>query len=104
FEDLPVLGNFREAIISRYGKVFEPNIPETAKDDKQDESITYEIKTIKTALCIESREGIIYIFIPPMEYLEHYLDLVASIESTALKLNIPVRIEGYEQPRDSRME
>ena len=39
-----------------------------------------------------------------MEYLEHYLDMVASIEATALKLNLPVRIEGYEPPRDNRME
>ena len=33
-----------------------------------------------------------------MDYLEHYLDMVASIEATAAKLNIPVRIEGYEPP------
>ena len=39
-----------------------------------------------------------------MEYLEHYLDVVASIEATAARLNIPVRIEGYEPPRDYRME
>ncbi len=26
--------------------------------------------------------------------------MVASIEATAAKLNIPVRIEGYEPPRD----
>ena len=43
----------------------------------------YEVPVIKTALCVEAREGIIYIFLPPMDYLEHYLDLVASIEATA---------------------
>jgi uncharacterized protein (DUF2126 family) len=36
--------------------------------------------------------------------LEHYLDIVASIEATAAALNMPVRIEGYEPPRDARME
>ncbi len=40
----------------------------------------------------------------PMDYLEHYLDMVASIEGTAAKLNMPIRIEGYEPPRDYRME
>ena len=30
--------------------------------------------------------------------------MVATIESTAAKLNIPVRIEGYEPPRDYRVE
>ncbi len=39
-----------------------------------------------------------------MHYLEHYLDAMASIEATAVKLNIPVRIEGYEPPRDNRLE
>ena len=56
-------------------------------------------------LCVwKSREGIIYIFLPPMDYLEHYLDMIASIEATAAKFNMPVRIEGYEPPRDYRME
>ncbi len=39
-----------------------------------------------------------------MDYLEHYLDVIAAIESTAEKLSTPVRIEGYEPPRDYRLE
>jgi uncharacterized protein (DUF2126 family)/transglutaminase-like putative cysteine protease len=66
--------------------------------------ILFEVPTIRTALCVEVREGILYIFLPPMEYIEHYFDVVATIESTAAKLNIPVRIEGYEPPRDYRVE
>ena len=52
---------------------------------KEEEEIKplYEVPVIKTALCVEARDGIIYIFLPPMDYLEHYLDLVASIEATA---------------------
>jgi uncharacterized protein (DUF2126 family) len=53
---------------------------------------------------VEAREGVLYLFLPPLKYIEHYLDLVASIEATALKLKMPVRIEGYEPPRDYRME
>ena len=118
FEDLPVLGNFHETITSRYGLVYEHPEPkqkikyqealneEKNKPEKEEEEIKplYEIPVIKTALCVEAREGIIYIFLPPMDYLEHYLDLVASIEATAARLNMPVRIEGYEPPRDYRME
>ncbi len=81
-------------------------IPEQVPEQEQAayEKYLIEVETIKTALCIEPREGIIYIFIPPMEYLEHYLDLIASIEATAERLQIPVRIEGYEPPRDYRIE
>jgi uncharacterized protein (DUF2126 family)/transglutaminase-like putative cysteine protease len=118
FEELPVLANFHETITSRYGLVYEhPVIAQKIKyqrnvgDEKDKKKIKeeevkplYEVPVIKTALCVESRDGIIYVFLPPMDYLEHYLDLVASIEATAEKLNLPVRIEGYEPPRDYRME
>ena len=40
---------------------------------------------------------------PPLIYAEHYMDLLASIEKTAEKLNLKVVIEGYEMPRDNRV-
>ena len=80
--------------------------PEPKKEEEKaaGNEPVFEVYTIKKSLCVESREGMIYIFIPPVDYVEHYLDLVASIEATAEKLKIPVRIEGYEPPRDYRME
>jgi uncharacterized protein (DUF2126 family) len=62
------------------------------------------IDTIRTAICAEVREGRLHIFMPPFSYLEQYLDLIAAIERTASELKMPVRIEGYEPPRDWRME
>jgi uncharacterized protein (DUF2126 family)/transglutaminase-like putative cysteine protease len=105
FEELPGLGDFHESIQTRYGQVSDQGMNRvlTMEAEREDE-VEYPIKTIKTAICVESREGIIYIFMPPTEYLEHYLDLLASVEATALKLGIPVRIEGYEPPRDYRIE
>lgn len=58
---------------------------------------------VRTALCIEAREGRICIFMPPLEYLEDYVELVAALEETAVKLKLPVVIEGYEPPRDPRL-
>ncbi len=125
FEELQPLAFFHETISERYGKVYEQPAPPKLQSKKEtpaeketdplkkkkEESekeepanILFDVKTIITALCIEPRDGILYIFIPPMEYLEHYLDIIASIEATASKLKIPVRIEGYEPPRDNRME
>ena len=77
---------------------------EAAAQEEEIRKIRFEVPTIKTALCVEARDGIIYIFLPPLQYIEHYLDLVASIEATAAKLHIPVRVEGYEPPRDNRTE
>lgn len=58
----------------------------------------------KTALVIEMRDGKLFIFFPPLSYIEHYLALIAAVEKTAGTLNIPVMIEGYDPPSDKRME
>ncbi len=78
-------------------------IVEKAKEKPDEVKLTEEIFTVRTALTIEPREGKIYIFFPPLTHLEHYLDLLASVEATAEKLKIPVIIEGYEAPKDSRI-
>jgi len=99
FEELPALGNYQHAVNSRY-----THAPLPTKQPQAPQTIEHDVPVIKTTLCTEVREGILYIFLPPMDYLEHYLDAISSIEATAEKLNIPVRIEGYEPPRDYRME
>ena len=61
-------------------------------------------KTIQTALCVEPRDGRLYVFIPPLTHLEHYLGLLEAIEATAEALEMPVIIEGYEVPHDWRIQ
>ena len=58
----------------------------------------------RTALCAEPRGGHLYLFMPPLQRLEDYLELVAAIEATASALGVPVILEGYEPPRDPRLE
>ncbi|MEZ4775235.1 MAG: transglutaminase family protein [Bacteroidia bacterium] len=62
------------------------------------------VKTIRTALCVEPRDGNLYIFLPPLESTESALDLLASIEKVAEELQIPVVIEGYQLPYDYRLD
>ena len=58
----------------------------------------------RTALCVEPRGGCLYLFMPPLSYLEHYLELLAAIEIAAQELNLPVIIEGYDPPTDYRLQ
>ena len=57
----------------------------------------------RTAMCAEARNGVLYIFMPPAGRLESYLELVAAVEATAADLSQPVVLEGYEPPRDPRL-
>ncbi|HEY3593948.1 MAG TPA: transglutaminase family protein, partial [Polyangiaceae bacterium] len=58
---------------------------------------------VRTALCVEPRDGILHIFLPPIQSLEDFLDLSAAIESTAQELGQKVRLEGYHPPNDQRL-
>ena len=44
---------------------------------------------VRTALCVETRGGVIHVFMPPVERIEQYLDLVSAIEATAIELSMP---------------
>ena len=58
---------------------------------------------VRTALCVEPRNGRLYVFMPPLMVIDDYLDLLAAIEDTAAHLKMPVLIEGYTPPYDSRI-
>ena len=58
----------------------------------------------RTALCLQPRDGRIYLFMPPLAHVEQYLELVAAIEATAAAEALPVLLEGYEPPRDPRLD
>jgi uncharacterized protein (DUF2126 family)/transglutaminase-like putative cysteine protease len=58
---------------------------------------------VRTALCVEAREGRLHVFMPPPTSAEDYVDLLAAIEDTAAHLEMPVVIEGYPPPDDPRL-
>jgi uncharacterized protein (DUF2126 family) len=58
---------------------------------------------VRTALCVEQRDRIVNVFLPPLASVEDYLSLVAAIESAAVKHSIVLRFEGYAPPRDHRL-
>lgn len=83
----------------RNGSHHAQSIPEeSAEEASQFEPI------VRTAMCVEPRGGVIHVFMPPVERIEQYLDLVSAIEATADELSMPVRIEGYPPPYDYRMD
>ena len=69
-------------------------LPEKTADGK---------KLVRTALCIEVRDGRLYVFVPPFETVEPYFALLTLIENAAATLKLRVRLEGYGPPHDARV-
>jgi uncharacterized protein (DUF2126 family)/transglutaminase-like putative cysteine protease len=59
---------------------------------------------VRTALCVQPRDGRLHVFMPPITKLEGYLELVAAIEKSAKIIELPVVIEGYTPPADGRLQ
>jgi uncharacterized protein (DUF2126 family) len=59
---------------------------------------------IRSAMCVEPREGRLYVFMPPLRRLEDYLNLLRAVEATAAAMEMPVVIEGYTPPTDPRVQ
>jgi uncharacterized protein (DUF2126 family) len=58
---------------------------------------------IRSALCVEVREGRLHVFLPFLAVLADYLDVIAAVEDTCRHLQMPVWLEGYAPSADSRV-
>ncbi|MBX9907659.1 MAG: transglutaminase family protein [Beijerinckiaceae bacterium] len=75
--------------------------PGSGAQDRTEQEIGGE--HVRTALSLEVRDNVLCVFLPPVEKLEDYLELIASVEAVATELGQPVHIEGYSPPHDPRL-
>jgi uncharacterized protein (DUF2126 family) len=54
---------------------------------------------IRTALCVEPRDGSLFVFVPPLKSAARFCELIRAIDAVSASLDIPVIIEGYPPPK-----
>jgi uncharacterized protein (DUF2126 family) len=108
FEPLPALGDYYGEVARRYSETVPPapahnGVHDQTLADEAPGASDVVMPVAHTAVCVEPRDGCLHVFLPPLEYLEHYLHLIAAVEAAAQELNLPVMLEGYDPPRDWRL-
>ncbi|MFK7853440.1 MAG: DUF2126 domain-containing protein [Granulosicoccus sp.] len=63
-----------------------------------------EQRLIRTTLCAEIRDGSLFLFMPPLTSAISWVELMACIERASIKADVHPVIEGYEPPRDARLQ
>jgi uncharacterized protein (DUF2126 family)/transglutaminase-like putative cysteine protease len=74
-----------------------------ATQDRREQVISDVAGTVRTAISVEPRDGRLCVFMPPVEKVEDYLELISAAEASAQQLGLPVHIEGYGPPNDPRL-
>ena len=78
---------------------------EFALDPDQAEAVVEDADTAPTtAVVAEVRDGLLFVFMPPTDAPDDFVDLIARVEAAASAAGCAVVVEGYGPPPDGRLQ
>ena len=57
-----------------------------------------KLPAVRTALCVEPRDGELFVFLPPLPSAPDFIELVRAVDAAARETGLEVRLEGYPPP------
>lgn len=99
----------REALPERFGEVSarystQQPTPVAHPEVREQGPAEGSGQLVRTALCVEPRDGRLHVFLPPVTHLEQWLALIEALQAEAAALGLPLVLEGYEPPHDPRLQ
>lgn len=108
-DSLPSPANSADEAVFAYPEdAFEPDapLPDPLHFKKPASKVVDETSRgiFPTALCMEVRDGQLYVFLPPFRSAGSYVVLLGALERAVKRVGTKIIIEGYEPPHDSRLQ
>ncbi len=80
-------------------------MPEPIRSNRRDfTDLTVVDPAAPTAIAVETRDGHVRVFLPPLESADRAIELLHVLEDVASELDLPIVVEGYPIPRDPRLD
>jgi len=93
----------REGMPRRAQPVAHFTADEGSTQERSEQVLGEDGDAVRTAIGVEPRDGRLCVFMPPVERVEDYLELLAAVEGAARHLGLPIHVEGYAPPPDPRL-
>ncbi|MGO8968864.1 MAG: transglutaminase family protein [Myxococcaceae bacterium] len=78
--------------------------PVNPRDPRRAEEEAPTPRALRTALCVEVRDGTLFVFLPPLATGRDFVALVREVDAVRSETGLQVQLEGYLPPRSALLQ
>jgi uncharacterized protein (DUF2126 family) len=76
----------------------------TPRDPRRARKAKEKPRTLRTALCVEARDGALYVFLPPLASATDFVALVSLVDGIRAETGLHLQLEGYLPARSAELQ